>query len=63
MLSEQGQREVGRGLQDALARLRRRRAHVQEQLGVLEAELTDLSRIEAALMATLEMAGRRGPQR
>jgi hypothetical protein len=41
-LSERGQREVGHSLKDALARLRRRRAAIREQLGALEAEDSDL---------------------
>jgi hypothetical protein len=60
MLNETGQREVGRGLADALARLRRQRARIREQLGELEAEDADLGRIEAALLAAVEMAGKRG---
>jgi hypothetical protein len=55
-LTERGQREVGGGLEDALTRLRRRRAAIRQQLGLLEAEDADLGRIEAALLAAIELA-------
>ena len=60
MLTDTGTREVGQSLGDALARLRRRREDAQHKIGVLEAELADLSKIEAALMTTVEMARRAG---
>ncbi len=56
VLTERGQREVGGGLKEALDRLRRRKADVQRQMGVLEAELSDLGKIEAALMWAAEQA-------
>ena len=55
-LTERGQREVGGSLKDALDRLRRRRAAIREQLGALEVEEADLAKIEAALLAAVEMA-------
>ena len=57
-LTESGQREVGHSLNDALARLRRRRAAIREQLGILETEAADLGKIEAALITAVEMAAR-----
>lgn len=54
-LSERGQREVGGSLKDALGRLRRRRAAIREQLGMLEAEEADLAKIEAALLVAVEL--------
>jgi hypothetical protein len=56
MLSERGQREARGSLKDALDRLRRRRAAIREQLGTLEAEDSDLGKIEAALLAAAELA-------
>jgi hypothetical protein len=56
MLSERGQREMAGSLREALDRLRRRRAAVREQMGLLEAEDADLGRIEAALLAAAELA-------
>jgi hypothetical protein len=55
-LTERGQREVGGSLRDVLARLRRRRGVLQEQLGLLEAELSDLAKIEAAVLAAIDLA-------
>ena len=63
MLTERGQREVGGSLADALARLRRRRDAIREQLGVLEAEEADLAKIEAALIAAAEMVKAPAPRR
>jgi hypothetical protein len=59
-LSERGQREVGHSLKDALDRLRRRRAAIREQMGALEAEDSDLGKIEAAVMAAAELLSRQG---
>jgi hypothetical protein len=53
--TERGQREVGGGLQDAIARLRRRKAEVQREIGILEAELSDLGKIEAGIMLAAEI--------
>jgi len=57
-LTERGQREVGSGLRDALDRLRRRKAELQAQMGILEAELSDLGKIEAAIMLAAELAAK-----
>jgi hypothetical protein len=59
-LNERGAREMTAGLQDALARLRRRRAIVRQRLGELEVEDSDLGKIEAALIAAVEMASKPG---
>jgi hypothetical protein len=61
MLTERGQREVGGSLKDALDRLRRRRGAIREQLGVLEAEEADLAKIEAALLAAVELVKASAP--
>jgi len=58
MLTNRGQREVGGGLQDALQRLRRRRAAIEAQIGALEVERADLGKIEAALVPGIELARR-----
>jgi hypothetical protein len=58
--TERGQREVGGGLRDALARLRRRRGEIRAQIGTLEAEDSDLGKIEAAVMAAAEIVARDG---
>jgi hypothetical protein len=58
--TERGQREVGAGLQDALARLRRRKADVQREIGILESELSDPSKIEAGIMLAAEMVAKDG---
>lgn len=55
-LNERGQREVVGSLKDALARLRRRRADLQAQMGILEAELSDLGKIEGAISTAIELA-------
>ena len=55
-LTERGQREVGNGIKDALVRLQRRKAELQTQMGVLEAELSDLGKIEAAVLLAAELA-------
>jgi hypothetical protein len=60
-LSERGAREVGGSLTDALIRLRRRRASIREQLGLLEAEDADLGRIEAAVIAAVELVKASAP--
>lgn len=59
-LTERGQREVSGGLRDALARLQRRKAELQAQMGILEAELSDLGKIEAAIMLAAEVVGKDG---
>jgi hypothetical protein len=61
MLTQRGQIEVGGSLRDALARLRRRRAAIREQLGVLEAEDADLGKVEAAVALAAEMFKAAGP--
>ncbi len=63
MLSERGQREVGGSLKDALDRLRRRRGAIREQIGLLEAEDSDLGKIEAAILAAAEMVKGLVPRR
>lgn len=63
MLSERGQREVGGSLKDALDRLRRRRGAIREQIGLLEAEDSDLGKIEAAILAAAEMVRASVPRR
>ena len=55
-LTERGQREVGNSLKDALGRLERREADLRNQMGLLEAELSDLGKIRAAVMLAAEMA-------
>jgi hypothetical protein len=55
-LTERGQREVGNSLKEALVRLRRRQDEVRHQIGVMEAELSDLGKIEAAVVLAAEMA-------
>lgn len=57
-LTERGQREVVGGLREALERLRRRKADLQRRLGLLEAELSDAGKIEAALLAAAEIVGK-----
>jgi len=57
-LTERGQREVGSGLREALDRLRRRKAELQAQMGILEVEMSDLGKIEAAIMLASEMAAK-----
>jgi hypothetical protein len=52
--TERGAREVGMGYHEALAALRRRRATLQAQMGLIEAELADLGKIEAALSMAAE---------
>ena len=59
-LNERGAREMTAGLRDGLERLRRRRARIREQLGDLEVEDSDLGKIEAALIAAVEMASKPG---
>jgi hypothetical protein len=59
-LTERGQREVGNGLKDALARLRRRRGEIRAQIGVLEAEDSDLGKIEASVMLAAELVAKDG---
>jgi hypothetical protein len=61
MLTQLGQREVGRSLTDALARLRRRRAALLEQAAALELEAEDLAKFEAAILAAIELAKATGP--
>jgi hypothetical protein len=61
MLNDRGQREVSASLRDALARLRRRRAGIREQLGALEAEDSDLAKIESALTVAIELTRRPPP--
>jgi hypothetical protein len=58
--TERGQREVGDGLQDAVARLRRRRAEIRHQIGLLEAEDSDLGKIEAGIMLAAELVAKDG---
>ena len=58
--TERGQREVGAGLRDAVERLRRRKADVQRQIGLLEAELSDLGKIEAGIMLAAEVVAKDG---
>ena len=55
-LTERGHREVSGSLKDALARLRRRQDDIRHQIGVLEVELSDLGKIEAAVMWAAEEA-------
>lgn len=55
-LTERGHREVGNSLKDALARLKRRQDDIRHQIGVLEVELSDLGKIEAAVLLAAEMA-------
>ena len=57
-LTERGQREVGNSLKDALGRLERREADLRNQMGLLEAELSDLGKIRAAVMLAAEMASK-----
>jgi hypothetical protein len=55
-LTERGQRECGNSIKDALARLKRRQDDIRHQIGVLEAEMSDLGKIEAAVLLAAEMA-------
>ena len=57
-LTERGQREVGNSLRDALSRLRRRRADLQEKMGILEVEIADLGKLEASLMYAAELVAK-----
>jgi hypothetical protein len=59
--TEQGQKQVAGSLADALARLRRRRAAIREQLGALEVEEADLAKFEAAILAAVELVKASGP--
>jgi|SoiMethySBSTD1v2_1073268.scaffolds.fasta_scaffold4972830_1 hypothetical protein len=55
-LTERGQREVAGSLRDVLARLRRRRAVIREQIDLLTLEEADLAKIESAVVAAVELA-------
>lgn len=55
-LTERGQREVGNSLKDAYERIKRREADLRAQMGILEAELSDLGKIRAAVMLAAEWA-------
>ena len=55
-LTERGRREVGNSLKEALGRLQRRRSDLRAKLGLIEVELSDLGKIEAALMMAAELA-------
>ena len=57
-LTERGQREIGNSLKDALDCLKRREADLRAQIGLLEAELSDLGKIRAALAFAAEALGR-----
>jgi hypothetical protein len=59
-LTERGQREVGNSLREAIGRLERREADLRAQMGLLEAELSDLGKIRAAIMLAAEMARKSG---
>lgn len=54
-LTERGQREIGNSLKDAVERLKRREADLRAQIGVAEAELSDLGKIRAAVMLAAEL--------
>jgi hypothetical protein len=58
--TERGQREVGAGLQDAIVRLRRRRGEIRAHIGLLEAEDSDLGKIEAGIMMAAEIVAKDG---
>lgn len=55
MLTESGLRETTSSLAEAKGMIRRRRSELQARLGVIEAELSQLGKIEAAYDFSLEL--------
>lgn len=55
-LTDRGEREIGNGLKDALQRIENREASIRAQMGALEAEMSDLGKIRAAVMLAAELA-------
>lgn len=53
--TDRGLREVGQGLREAKALVRRERADLQSQMGIIEARLSALGKIETALDVAIDI--------
>lgn len=53
--TDRGLREIAAGLREAKALVNRKRSDMQHQMGLLEAEMSALGKIEAAIDTAIEV--------
>lgn len=55
--TDRGRTEITRGLRDAKAMVDRKMAHLRSEMGIMEAELSELGKISVAVEMAIEVMG------